>query len=864
MQVLKGSAVVLSSLFIPLAVFANLPQSSLDTVGVSLGEGRVATAPVETLALIEDFTDLPDYFNQNDVKDVQLVTQGVSVGSHALEVVYGAEKWSSWLFVPGALNQSWDWSELGDGGENIAFAIDITNPNDFDFLQIFQFSDQANDDGYQKRHRWIPANSTHTVYISLNDLPAKQWRNERVATYGMANLPALYTQKYSGNAWDLDLSHIYRLRFQFNGAQQAQDVRVIYDNARIIKDFNHDSAYANLVDGRGQNNQVSHYYKVDPETDLAELGAAEAAEGVLGELSGPSRNHNGYGSHPTLMPSQNCRLENAVSFNACQDESGKWYFVDPDGYAFFSNGIANVRLNGTYTLTGVATEGDDSELRKSMFTDFPTNPDYINERYRPSAGPVTMGRAVSFYGNNITERHGGERQWRDITQARLKDWGFNSLGNWAETDFYAEATMPFAVAGWTNNCNGRSGCGKYKTIGEGTWGPAIPDPWDPQFKANAELMAQEIRQQLEDGGKQHLVLGIYVDNELSWGGKTGEYNNEVLNRHAQTMAVFNTDAAQSPAKNTFINTLLTAEWALDYANVDELNAAWGTNFASFEAMRAPFDFIEQTGFDGTDSTINEDLNALQYFIAHNYFKIINDALKQEMPGHLYLGARFADFGRTPSVVSAAKDQLDVISFNIYKETITAEHWDGEQLAQLEAFNLPVIIGEYHFGALDSGSLAEGLLRASNQQERAEKMVRYLESVVANPLFIGAHWFEYIDSPLVGRAWDGENYNIGFVNVTDTPYPEMSDAARRFNCYLYDASLKDRCIAELTASTNKASQSISSATELYTGKNIGVLYRDPVSDESDDSSTGSGKDGGSSSWWLCLLLGGFGLIRRKNG
>jgi len=35
----------------------------------------------------------------------------------------------------------------------------------------------------------------------------------------------------------------------------------------------------------------------------------------------------------------------------------------------------------------------------------------------------------------------------------------------------------------------------------------------------------------------------------------------------------------------------------------------------------------------------------------------------------------------------------------------------------------------------------------------------------------------VDEPLTGRAYDGENYNIGFLTVTDTPYPELVAAAR---------------------------------------------------------------------------------------
>jgi agarase len=56
-------------------------------------------------------------------------------------------------------------------------------------------------------------------------------------------------------------------------------------------------------------------------------------------------------------------------------------------------------------------------------------------------------------------------------------------------------------------------------------------------------------------------------------------------------------------------------------------------------------------------------------------------------------------------------------------------------------------------------------------------VDYLTSVLKNPALVGCHWFQYVDEPLTGRYYDGENYNIGFVSVTDTPYPEMVRAAK---------------------------------------------------------------------------------------
>ena len=62
--------------------------------------------------------------------------------------------------------------------------------------------------------------------------------------------------------------------------------------------------------------------------------------------------------------------------------------------------------------------------------------------------------------------------------------------------------------------------------------------------------------------------------------------------------------------------------------------------------------------------------------------------------------------------------------------------------------------------------------------------QYLESVEDNPAFVGCHWFQYYDEPLTGRSGDGENYNIGFVTVTDTPYPEMVEAAKAVQSELY--------------------------------------------------------------------------------
>jgi len=53
---------------------------------------------------------------------------------------------------------------------------------------------------------------------------------------------------------------------------------------------------------------------------------------------------------------------------------------------------------------------------------------------------------------------------------------------------------------------------------------------------------------------------------------------------------------------------------------------------------------------------------------------------------------------------------------------------------------------------------------------------YVENAAAHPALIGTHWFQWMTQPPTGRN-DGENNNIGFLDVTDRPYTELTDAVK---------------------------------------------------------------------------------------
>ena len=95
----------------------------------------------------------------------------------------------------------------------------------------------------------------------------------------------------------------------------------------------------------------------------------------------------------------------------------------------------------------------------------------------------------------------------------------------------------------------------------------------------------------------------------------------------------------------------------------------------------------------------------------------------------------------------------------------------------------MLIGEFHIGVPENG-LGAGLVQAKDQSERGIAYRYYVEQAASIDAFLGAHWFQWSDEPVLGR-FDGENYNIGFVDVTNRPYPELIDAAKTTHNRLRD-------------------------------------------------------------------------------
>ena len=417
---------------------------------------------------------------------------------------------------------------------------------------------------------------------------------------------------------------------------------------------------------------------------------------------------------------------------------GKWWLVTPEGHLFFSNGMDCV---GTWGETFV--EGRDNW--------FEALPDPDDDRHAPLYNEVSgahsmaesiggKGRTCLFYRWNLLRKYGDDwpEAWRELTYRRLPSWGFNTIANWSQEDVLEHSPIPFVVSlgAW----------GEVREVegARGYWG-RMKDVFDPSFAAAVDRCGEEVAAKYAENP---LCIGYFFDNEIGW---------ETIRRGVLA------SPPDQPCRMAFVERLRAK-----YASVAKLNTAWGVQAADWDALRAPADENE---------TAQADLDAFEYAFARRYFDAVNDGIKKHAPNQLYLGCRFSS---APAfAVRACADVADVVSFNLYCRRIDHQRFTGEN-----DLGKPLLIGEFHFGALDRGMFHTGLVPTRNQADRAAHYADYVRAVADCPAFVGCHWFQYVDEHTTGRWFDGENYNIGFVSITDSPYPELVEAARSVHADLY--------------------------------------------------------------------------------
>ncbi len=566
--------------------------------------------------------------------------------------------------------------------------------------------------------------------VDLRNMP---WTLDApLAIDGMRGFPSAK----GGSTFDIRRTHSFHIFFNQKGEPGGFSVsRVAVSGEGVPPKVLSARTFLPFVDRFGQFRHDEWPGKVHDEDELRKTRTDEDAWlAAHGESPIPACDKfGGWAGGPQLK---------ATGFFRTEKVDGKWWLVDPEGRLFFSHGVDCVRIGNE---TGIG-------FREKYFEWVPERSDPVFGRFLyqvtwPQAhgfykDPAHLPyKAFSFGKANAVRKYGPD--WYDFTKARAHDriraWGLNTIANWSDPAIYGLRRTPY-----TANFGTR---GPVIEGSSGWWGK-LRDPYAPAFVENARKSAAA---EAARTGADPWCIGWFVDNELSWGHDNRDLARAVLR-----------SPAEQPAKLAFRRQL-----EKKYGAVEKLNAAWGSSYPSWEGFLAATNAVDET-------KAGSDLEELHRGVVAQYFRTIRDAIKAVAPNRLYLGTRIA-WGANVIYEESAR-YCDVVSVNIYSRRPVRDLPVG-------AVDKPMINGEFHFGALDRGMFHTGLVGTRDQDERAQCYRDFLNACLDHPRFVGTHWFQWQDQALTGRG-DGENYQIGFVTVTDTPYPELVQAARDIGSTMY--------------------------------------------------------------------------------
>ncbi len=528
-----------------------------------------------------------------------------------------------------------------------------------------------------------------------------------------------------------DISKIDELSFYSRYAKQENEFlikRVWAEGQLEVRDT---AGFFPFINEYGQYIHRDWKDKIQSVEDLKKYDERDVKD-IAAHPEGPNRSqYSGWTGGPKLE---------ATGWFRTEKVDDKWWMVDPDGYPFWSAGIVCALTN--YGLTG--TQG-----REHYFKDLPKENEPMGNFYR-EGGWSSHGyysdkvpfKAYNFYEANLYRKYGEDwkAKFHERMHARFDSWGMNTFGNVSDMEAAAQQKTPYTGTVWINGTPKIEGS-------DGFWGK-FHDVFDPGFR-------QAVRQSMDGqraGAGDPWCMGFFVDNEMSW-GDLGSLSIGALK-----------SPASQPAKQELIRDLKKK-----YGDIAKLNASWKTEHASWDALSestTPPDY----------QAAKADMDAFYVKIGETYFRTMKEELDRIAPNQLYLGCRFA-WANNDETVSAAAKYCDIVSFNKYEYSIENVHLP-------EGVDAPIMIGEFHFGALDRGSSHTGVKNADSQTDRGEKYQAYIESGLRNPQIVGAHWFQYTDQMMTGRE-DGENYNVGLVDMADVPYVEFIEKVRETNYGMYE-------------------------------------------------------------------------------
>jgi hypothetical protein len=193
----------------------------------------------------------------------------------------------------------------------------------------------------------------------------------------------------------------------------------------------------------------------------------------------------------------------ATGFFRVEKIDDRWWFVDPEGYLFFSAGVTCI--SNRCNLARV-------QGREYIYTALPGD-DIMATARRGGTATTQAPVNPSFYTWNLHRRFGPDwfEKWIDHTILRMESWGLNTIANWSDASIGQSGRMPYVanISGWGIAAN---------TMG-------LPDVYVAGYAAMVDAAAARQCAPLKD---DPYLLGYFIGNEQPWPNREQELARVIL------------------------------------------------------------------------------------------------------------------------------------------------------------------------------------------------------------------------------------------------------------------------------------------------------------------------------------------------
>lgn len=568
----------------------------------------------------------------------------------------------------------------------------------------------------------MDASATGNVRVTLAAVGARCWLGEEVRM-GKADTVRLSLDDFPLAAGNQPLYRASAIRLHVMG-----EGRLTVHRIRMLP---REGPPPPVVDAFGQRRSQSWPGKVLSEEDL-EASRVREEETFTRCPSFPGRSRfGGWTEGP--------RFE-ATGFFRTENQSGRWWLVDPEGHPFWSIGTTGVRVCMHNDATRTTAPPFPMREEPDDVTTSVANRDFLFAQLPRKAGDEgktwVEEDGVSFYTWNVLRKYGSFENWRDHVVRRFRSLGFTTFGNWSAAIMLDQTEISHTRTLRTTGPGAPLATHRFADVFSTEW-----QEWFDRACANEASPHRE----------NPWLLGYFIDNEQSW------HN-----------ARFVDAAADTATKRAFVEYLRLRF----QGRIETMNTDWGTSFRDWAA-------VARSKSEDFPSVAESVLRGFDDVYAEEYFRQVRRILKRHDPNHLYLGCRFVRRHPADGIMQAAGRYCDVLTVNCYSmlpDRAEFQKWHDES-------GRPVLIGEHHLPLATPRQLPP-LYQAFRPAQRRIFYPEFVESFLQMPFSVGSHWFQHSDQPLTGRYSDGENQPVGFVDITDQPHPELAEAARDLAPRLY--------------------------------------------------------------------------------